>query len=112
LTAQLTDAAVATGGSGKVRLLRFSTRRTPADAAQSSSAHRGASRTVQDEPCEICGGTGFRLPPPDIGAGDQFCNACDGLGQAPAPVRNYRLTVEAVEAFADFLHDCGGFTID
>jgi hypothetical protein len=69
-------------------------------------------RTVQDEPCEVCDGTGFRVPPPDLGPGDQFCNACDGLGQSLATIRNYRLTVEAVKGFAAFLHDCGGFTID
>ena len=69
-------------------------------------------RTAPDEPCEVCDGTGYRQPPPESGAGTQFCTACDGLGQRPAGVRSYRLSVEDVEAFAAFLTDCGGFTID
>lgn len=31
--------------------------------------------------CHICGGTGRKKAPPQIGAGDHICNACHGEGK-------------------------------
>lgn len=63
------------------------------------------------EPCEICAGTGKRLPPPNVGAGDQPCNGCESKGQRKSYQTYYPLDVDDVREFAAFLRDSGGFEI-
>ncbi|MDD1148842.1 hypothetical protein M5G25_11115 [Pseudomonas sp. TNT2022 ID357] len=63
------------------------------------------------EPCTICGATGKRTEPPRTGPGEMHCNGCNGLGQALNPACHYPFEVENVQAFAEFLRDCGGFEI-
>jgi len=62
-------------------------------------------------PCNVCGGTGKRKPPPDVGPGDQPCNGCGGTGRRRHPVKHYPFDVDNVRQFATFLADCGGFEI-
>ena len=66
---------------------------------------------LPDEPCQICSGTGRRLAPPQIGAGDQPCNGCDSKGQVRPHATWYPFQVSNVEDFIRFLRDCGGFKI-
>jgi len=67
--------------------------------------------SLPDELCVICGGTGQRLPPPEVGAGTLPCNGCGSLGKVRPFETHYGLAVEDVAEFADFLSDCGGFEI-
>lgn len=66
---------------------------------------------LPDKLCEICGGTGKRVEPPNIGPGDLPCNGCDGTGHTQNFARNYPFSVENVREFEAFLRECGGFKI-
>lgn len=66
---------------------------------------------LPDEDCSICGGTGCRLPAPQIGPGPELCNACEGKGRVRPWDTHYPFSVENVMEFAAFLEDCGGFKI-
>lgn len=67
--------------------------------------------SLPDEPCAICGGTGHRPPPPEIGPGDQPCNGCNSTGTVQPSETHYPFSVENVSEFAAFLRACGGFEI-
>jgi len=67
--------------------------------------------SLPDEECSICGGTGYRQEPPNVGPGDQKCNGCDGVGSRRPWDTHYPFSVENVQEFAEFLQDCGGFKI-
>lgn len=82
---------------------------------------------MPSETCDICDGTGVRTD--DIGRKarqhlrviDQpghprhgetgWCNACDGRGHSRPNATWYRLSVDDVREFTDFLEQCGGFSI-
>ena len=40
-----------------------------------------------------------------------YCNACQGYGRVEDTASWYRLDIEDIEEFAEFLMDCGGFSI-
>jgi len=63
------------------------------------------------EDCTVCGGTGKRQPPPNIGPGDMECNGCKGKGKREALDVEYPFSEENVKEFRNFLLDCGGFKI-
>jgi len=67
---------------------------------------------MPDEDCRICGGTGARLPVPEVGPGDQPCNGCNSTGKVRPWGCNYHLDVDDLNEFAAFLEDCGGFAIN
>ena len=62
-------------------------------------------------PCRICGGTGRRLPSPDVGPGELPCNGCDETGSVRPWDSHYPFWVENVQGFVTFLRGCGGFKI-
>jgi len=66
---------------------------------------------LPDEQCTICGGTGYRLPPPNVGPGNIKCNGCEGKGKVKNYRASYPFSEKNVEVFRDFLRDCGGFKI-
>lgn len=66
---------------------------------------------VVDEPCKICGGTGKRAAPPQVGPGNMHCNGCDGKGTRRPLTTMYHFSVENVREFVAFLRKCGGFEI-
>ena len=70
---------------------------------------------LPNEPCEMCGGTGIRKPPPEYGAGDGVtgieCNGCKGSGFKRPWACLYRFAVDNVKKFTIFLRGCGGFQI-
>lgn len=63
------------------------------------------------EPCDICGATGHRAEPPQVGPGPRLCNGCNGSGKVRNFATHYPFTVENVREFEAFLRDCGGFGI-
>lgn len=67
--------------------------------------------SLPDERCRICDGTGRRLPPPEVGAGELPCNGCNSRGKVRPSGTHYGLDVQDVAEFAEFLSDCGGFEI-
>lgn len=78
--------------------------------------YMGALEMTPNEPCRLCGGTGVRLPVPQVGAGDLakgglICNACHGEGHVRPVATAYPFSVENVREFVAFLRDCGGFEI-
>ena len=66
---------------------------------------------MPDEPCNICGGTGYRLPPPTCGPGEQPCNGCDSTGKIRPFETHYPFDVDNAKKFVEFLKGCGGFAI-
>ena len=71
---------------------------------------------MPNEPCIICAGTGIRKPGPHRGAGDPRqggikCNSCEGAGYVCAWASHYPFSTENVAAFAAFLRESGGFSI-
>ena len=91
-------------------------------------AHRNTKlAAIPDEICAICSGTGVRSD--DIGRQhnqhlriiDQadhprhgetgWCNGCEGRGKKRPFATWYRVSVDDVREFADFLERCGGFSI-
>lgn len=73
--------------------------------------YREEVEALPDETCEVCAGTGRRLPPPQVGPGDQSCNSCKGKGTTRPIATWYSFSVENVKEFVEFLKDCGGFEI-
>ena len=67
---------------------------------------------LPDEPCDICGATGKRLPAPQVGPGNEECNGCKGKGTKRPLATWYPFSVENVQEFVDFLRDSGGFRIE
>lgn len=66
--------------------------------------------------CDLCEGTGTRMPIPQRGAGDPKngglkCNACHGTGHVRPWDAEYPFSVENVKEFVAFLRGCGGFEI-
>jgi hypothetical protein len=66
---------------------------------------------IKDEECDLCEGTGYRVEPPNSGAGDVDCNGCGQTGKVKPWVANYPFDVGNVECFAEFCEESGGFTI-
>lgn len=66
---------------------------------------------LPDEFCNICAGTGKRLPPPVCGAGDQPCNGCQATGRRRPFETYYHTSVEDIQEFVAFLRASGGFEI-
>ena len=66
-------------------------------------------------PCNICAGTGRRLPIPERGAGDVAtgikCNGCGGEGTVRPYSTMYPFSEENIVNFVRFLRACGGFDI-
>lgn len=60
-------------------------------------------------PCLICHGDGMLKRE---GHSDKSCAACGGIGIKDHWMRNYPLTESTIKAFAEFLEDCEGFTIN
>lgn len=78
--------------------------------------------------CEFCNATGIRtdsigvqmgMPDkaldPDVASlvdrSHGYCNGCRGIGSREHHATNYPFDVENVQRFAEFLLDCGGFSI-
>jgi len=61
--------------------------------------------------CEICGGTGYRQPPPVCGPGHDPCNGCATTGQVKQHVTWYNMRESTVEEFAEFCRHSGGFRV-
>lgn len=66
---------------------------------------------LPDEDCEICGGTGKRLPPPEVGPGETPCNGCGATGKCRPWATEYPFSEENVQEFAKFCIASGGFEI-
>lgn len=81
------------------------------EAEQYAQQYQAELDALSPEPCEICGATGHRAEPPEIGPGPRLCNACHGSGQRPNFATHYPFSVENVREFEAFLRDCGGFRI-
>ena len=64
---------------------------------------------LQDEECDICGGTGKRCEPPEIGPGDIICNRCNGKGVARPIETIFPFRMDVVRNFAEFCEYSGGF---
>jgi hypothetical protein len=80
------------------------------------------------EDCELCGTTGIRtdsvgvemgMPTKELepevqiltGRTHGWCNACHGVGTRESWGMNYPFSVDNVREFAEFLSECGGFSI-
>lgn len=78
--------------------------------------------------CQWCKGTGIRTDEvgmehgmPDreleeataiiVGRTHGYCNGCNGIGKEASWATNYPFSVDNVREFAEFLLDCGGFSI-
>ncbi len=81
------------------------------DAAAKIGAGQAILDAAPDEPCRVCGGTGKRAEPPNIGPGDMPCNGCNGTGRVRPFATNYFLDVSDLKEFSEFLKHCGGFEI-
>ena len=68
-------------------------------------------KSIPDEACNICGGTGKRRTPPECGPGNEPCNGCKSTGKQRPTIALYPFSEENVKEFVGFLHDCGGFEI-
>lgn len=55
-------------------------------------------------PCPHCGGT--------VGTAPAACCHCDGVGSVPHLSSYYRLSIDGIARFRDFLSACGGFELD
>jgi len=66
---------------------------------------------LPDEECDVCGGTGKRAEPPNVGPGKIKCNGCNGCGKRRPFAVHYDFETNFVKEFAEFLQDCGGFEI-
>jgi hypothetical protein len=78
--------------------------------------YRSEQEATPNEPCEICEGTGTRLPWPQVGPGNPKldgvkCKGCNGTGYRRPWSCSYRFEVENVQEFVRFLRSCGGFKI-
>jgi hypothetical protein len=79
--------------------------------------------------CELCNATGIRTDQTGVEMGMDvqvldweksvllgrekgWCNGCSGEGTTEAWANSYRLTIENITEFAQFLENCGGFTIN
>lgn len=79
--------------------------------AKYAEERQAALDALPDESCTICAGTGRRMEPPQIGAGDKPCNGCGETGKTRPFGTYYGFEVSFVREFADFLETCGGFNI-
>lgn len=79
--------------------------------AQYELDDRARRAAIPLDTCTICGGTGRRAEPPQIGPGHLHCNGCDGAGEVPNFAANYVFSTEVVGNFALFLQYSGGFEI-
>jgi len=78
--------------------------------------------------CQFCGATGIRTDKIGTGMGQPnkelspevqvltgrthgWCNGCDGVGTVESERLSYPFTADNVQEFAEFLSDCGGFSI-
>jgi hypothetical protein len=86
---------------------RIADGQTAAYAAIREAEHHA----LPDEPCDICGGTGSRLAPPEVRRGNYPCLGCNGKGRIRPRKTQYPFSVENVEEFATFLEHCNGFAI-
>lgn len=76
---------------------------------------------LPDSECRLCQGTGIRTDevgktfgldkPRDPSTGTGGCNGCAGTGRQDHPGKWYPFSVENVREFANFLRNCGGFSI-
>jgi hypothetical protein len=99
--------------------------------------HETLSKTMEDEPCDICKGTGTRKGWEGWRSENQWlkyheslnntdtepkvsykhahdckgCNACKGKGSCRPFLTHYKLTLKNVEEFMEFCKDSGGFRI-
>jgi hypothetical protein len=95
--------------------------------AEAISARNAALASMPDETCRLCHGTGVRRDrvgeehgqsmrlikqaghPRDGQRG--WCNGCDGIGSVRPSETSYRVALEDIREFAEFLAVCGGFKI-
>ena len=78
--------------------------------------HNSAREAMANVPCDLCEGTGTRMPIPYRGAGDPTkdglkCNGCDATGFVRPSATFYPFSTENVQEFVNFLRACGGFEI-
>ena len=59
------------------------------------------------ETCEYCNGTGIR----NFEGKDMQCNGCEGKGAKKDISSWYKLDIENIKNFIEFLKNCGGFQI-
>lgn len=102
-------------GLGRKAALKLADRLAAAlasgDTQQYADRYRTKLEALPLEPCTICGATGHRAEPPQVGPGLLPCNACNGTGQVPNFATHYPFSVDNVREFEAFLRDCGGFRI-
>ena len=73
--------------------------------------HKQHIKSLPQEECSICDGTGRRSKPPKAGAGDMKCNACQGIGEVDNWQCHYPFESQPVVEFAEFCEQSGGFEI-
>jgi hypothetical protein len=80
-----------------------------------AEAREKALAAMPDVDCDLCGGTGTCKPVTELRACDVLtgikCNRCEGKRKVRPWSTNYPFSVENVQEFVKFLHDCGGFEI-
>lgn len=71
--------------------------------------------SLQKEPCDICSSTGKQIvivKDNDIELQqERLCFTCNGEGVREPWVKNYPFTLENLQAWWEFLDNCGGFNI-
>lgn len=95
--------------------------------AEYERAYNARMKSMPDEPCRYCGGTGVRTDEVGVNHGmpertiDEpghprhgqkgWCNGCDGKGTVRPFDTGYPFSEQNVREFAAFLRDSGGFEI-
>ena len=73
--------------------------------------HKQYIKSLPQEDCDICEGTGKRKKAPKTGAGDIKCNGCQGEGVRDNWQCHYPFESQPVIEFAEFCEQSGGFEI-
>ena len=72
------------------------------DVQSYADEHTQRLANIEDEECDLWEGTGYRVEPPNAGAGDDDCNGCGLTGKVKPWVANYPFDVDNVKCFAEF----------
>ena len=114
VTADIYDACQLNDGQGvegAIRCKELAVRLRGSNYVEQIQALDKVNESTPNEACEICDGTGKRLPPPDCGAGKIPCNGCEHTGWKRPISTWYSTNREHFEGWIEFLDHCGGFEV-